>query len=240
MKKAYWIFIKEWNSFLGANLPPTVIGIMALMSGLVSVLMALSEGATNDDIVRAIFYYFYILMILSGLLLSMSSFVNEKRQGTMELLYTLPVTDLELVMGKFMMGAAVLSALATALSVVYVLIIAGASYPVFFTGLIGLILVGFYAFAAGTLSSAIFSNNLTSLLFGVLIVMLIDVGGYLAGLLPGSAREIFSYFHGLNHFTPFTRGVLTYKSIVFFISLISVFLFFTVKVLESRRWRGQA
>jgi ABC-2 type transport system permease protein len=240
MKKAYWVFIKEWNSFLGANLPPVVIGIVALMSGLVSVLMALSEGATYDDVTRAIFYYFYILMILSGLLLSMSSFVNEKRQGTLELLYTLPVTDLSLVLGKFMMGIAIISGLASALSIVYILIISGAPLSVFFTGLVGLILVGLYAFSAGILSSALFSNNLSSLLFSILIVMVIDIGGYLAGLLPGAAREIFSHMHGLNHFLPFTRGVLTYRSTVFFISITALFLFFTVKVLESRRWRGQA
>ncbi len=238
MKKAYWIFIKELNSFLGANLPPAVIGITALMSGLVSVLLALSEGATADDVTRAVFYYLYLIMLITGLLLSMTSFVNEKKQGTLELLYTLPVTDTELVLGKYMMGVLVTSLLALLLSLVYVLIIAGAPIPLFAAGLTGLILAGLYSFSIGLFASSVTESSLISLLLGLFLILAADIGGYMAGLLPGAAKDIFTHFHGLNHFIPFTRGAMTLRSTVFFTSMSALFLFLTVKVLESRRWRG--
>ncbi len=237
--RAKWIFYKEVNSFFGANLPPVSIGLIAFLSGLVSVLLALSPGATYEDITRAIFYFFYMLIIVAAIILSMSSFVNERRQGTMELLYTLPVTDLELVLGKFFLGALVISSLSMAITLVYVVIIAQAPWYLAVSGFLGLLLVGLYAYSAGMLASSFSDNTIISLLISAVILISIDVGGYLSGLFPEPARSIFSHIHSINHFNPFTRGIISLRSSIFFISITFLFLFLTVRVLESRRWRGQ-
>lgn len=236
--KTYRVFIKEISSFFGANLPPVTVGLVAFMSGLVSVLLAMSRGATYDDITRAIFYFFYILIILSSIVLSMGAFVSERRQGTMELLYTLPVTDLELVVGKFLMSALTVALVSAGITIVYVVIIAEGPWYIAFTGFLGLVLVGFYATSVGIFASSLSENYIVSLLVSVVLVLLIDIGGYLSGLFPEPASDLLSHMHGINHYNPFTRGVIPLEGVVFFLSITFLFLFLSVRVLESRRWRN--
>lgn len=236
--KARWILYREFSSFFGSNLPPLTLGLVAFLCGLVSVVLALSKGATYEDVTRVIFYFFYIIIIAAAIFLSMSTFVTEKRQGTMELLYTLPVSNLEIVLGKFLLGLILMSAISVAMTLVYVVGIAEAPWYMAFTGVIGLIFVGMYAYSIGMFASSVTDNYLLALLIAVTVVIVIDVGGFMAGLLPSPAKEILTHLHGLSQYTPFTRGVIPFKGAVFFSGLGALFLFFCVKSLESRHWRG--
>lgn len=239
LKQAHWVFLKELNSFFGSNLPPAVLGIVAFLCGLVSALLSLSQGATYEGITRLIFHMFYMIVIAAALFLSMSSFVSEKKQGTMELLYTLPVSDLEMVLGKFFMGGLFICFISVFMTVVYIIGIAEAPWYTAFSGGMGLIIVGLYAYSIGMFASSLTESYLLSLLIGTVIIFFIDIGGFLSGMLPSPAREILSHMHGLNQFIPFTRGRIPLKGTVFFLSLMTFFIFLTVRVLESRRWRGQ-
>lgn len=238
LKRARWVFNKEVSSFFGSNMAPLSLGIVAFLSGLVSVLLSLSQGATYEGVTRLIFHLFYLIIIAAAIFFSMSAFVNEKRQGTMELLYTLPISDLELTIGKFLMGALFLTVISIALTIVYVAGIAEAPWYVVVSGAFGLIIVALYAYSVGLFASSLTGSYLAALLIALTIVLIIDVGGFMAGLLPSPAREIFSHMHGLNQFAPFTRGRIPLKGTFFFLSLTIFFLFLTVRVLESRRWRG--
>ncbi len=238
MAKARWVFYREISSFFGANLPPITIGLVAFLSGLISVLLS-KTGTTYDDVTRSLFYFFYLLIILAALILSMGSFVNERKQGTMELLYTLPVTDLELVLGKFLMGVTVLSVLAISLTIVYVILIASGPLYLAAGGCIGIILVGLYAYSIGIFASTLSDNHIMALLISFVIVLLIDITGYLSGLFPSPAREILAHIHAVNLYQPFTNGIISLRSVIFFMSTTFFFLFLSVRVLESRRWRGQ-
>lgn len=239
LSKARWVLYKELNSFFGSNLPPLALGIVAFLCGLVSVVIALNPGATYEAVTRVIFYLFYIIIAVASIFLSMSSFVSERRGGTLELLYTLPVTDIELVLGKFLMGVILIVAIATSITLIYVAGIAEAPWYMVVSGLYGLILVGLYAYSVGLFASSLTDSYLVALLISAAILLTIDITGFLAGLMPSPAKEIFTHMHALNQYNPFSRGVIAFKSSVFFISLIALFLFLTTKVLESRRWRGQ-
>lgn len=234
-----WIFRKEFRSFLGSNLPAVTIAVISLLCGLVSVLLATRGGMTLEGVTRSLFHAFYIFNIIAGLFLSMGAFVSERRQGTMELLYTLPVSDVEMTLGKFLMGVFLMGVLNLAMVVIYVLGIAESPLYMAFGGLIGLFLVGLYAYSVGIFASSLTDNYLVSLLLGGGILFAIDIGGFFAGLLPEPAKGILTHFHALHQYFPFTRGVLPLEGVVFFGSMIFLFLFLTVKVLESRRWRGQ-
>lgn len=233
-----WIYIKEIRSFFGSSFPPVSIGIVAFLCGLVSVIIALSEGATYANVTRAIFYFFYIIIIIAAVFLSMSAFVNERKQGTLELLYTLPVSETEMVLGKFFSNFSILAILSFLMTAVYILGIAEAPFYVAFSGWLGLMIVGAYAISVGIFASSLSESHLISLLVSLLIIVLIDIGGFLSGLLPSPAREVFVHLHGLSHYTPFSRGTIPLRSIVFFLSFAAAFQFLTVRVLESRRWRG--
>lgn len=236
--RAHFVFSKELASFFGSNLAPITVGIVSFLCGLVSVVLALSQGVTYDDVTRVIFYMFYIVIIAASLFFSMSAFAGERKQGTMELLYTLPVNELDLVIGKFLMGVSFISVIATGITIVYVVGIAEAPWYVAVTGIFGLLLVGCYATSISIFASSLTESYLLALLIAAAIALSIDVGGFLAGLLPSPIKEIFTHMHGLNQYNTFTRGIIPVKSVMFFVSMSALFLYLTVKVLESRRWRG--
>ncbi len=235
--RTWWVFLKELNSFLGSNLPPISLGAVAFFCGLVSI-VPYQSGSTYEQITRFLFHMFYIIILMAGIVLSMSAFVNERRQGTMELLYTLPVNEAELVLGKFLMSFFLIVLMVVSMTLCYIFWIAEAPLYIVIGGAIGLILAGSYAASVGIFASSLTENHLISLLIGIAIIGVIDIGGFLAGLLPSVAKDIFSHLHGLDQFMPFTRGALTLRSILFFAGFQILFLFLTVRVLESRRWRG--
>ena len=239
LKNVYWVLVKELHSFFGANLPPLSLGLVALLCGLIGVLVSLSRGATYEAITASIFYFFYLVTMVASVLFSMSAFVNEKRQGTMELLYTLPVSDLELVVGKYLMALTIMIPLTALITLVYVVIIAGSPLYVGLSGWVGLSLLSIYAISVGIFASSLTSSHLVSMLVSIVLLVLVDIGGFLGGLLPEPARGIITYFHSIHHYTPFTHGVIALRSVVFYLSSGALFLFLSVKVLESRRWRGQ-
>jgi len=237
LARVRWVLAKEISSFFGSNLPPVTLGIVAFLCGIPSVVLALTTGATYEGITRLIFYMFYIIIIAASLFLSMSAFVYEKKHGTMELLYTLPISDVELTIGKFFMGLVFLVPVSIGMTLVYVVGIAEAPWYIALSGIYGLILVGFYAYSIGMFASSITESYLIALLIAVAIVFTIDIGGFLAGMLPSPVKEILTHLHGVNQYAPFTRGRIPLKGSIFFISSTVFFLFLTVKVLESRRWR---
>ena len=238
LARVRWIFYKELAAFFGSNTAPLALGLTAFLCGLMSTALTIVPGATYEGVTRVIFHAFYILIMTASIFLSMSSFVNEKKQGTMELLYTLPVSDLELALGKFLMGAAFVISLTLFMTLIYIVGIAEAPWYMTVTGAFGLMLVGFYAYAVGLFASSLTENYLTALLIAAAIVLGVDIGGFLAGLLPSPARDIITHMHGLNQFLPFTRGRIPLRGTVFFAGLTVFFLFLTVRTLESRRWRG--
>lgn len=235
-----WIFIKELKSFFGANYPVISLFIVLTLCALVSVILPSTPGTTYEDVSRALFWVYYVLTIAFGVLISIGVFASERRQGTLELLYTLPVTDLELVIAKFLPGAIFLACLSLMITLVYVVGIAEAPWYMAVSGFCGLLLVGMYATSITVFASSLTGSYLLSLVVGVGIALLIDIGGYLGGLLPSPGKEMVTFFHGLNQFGPFARGIIPLKGTVFFLSLTGLFLFLAVKVLESRRWRLQS
>ena len=236
--KAWWLFLKERSAFFGANLAPLSIGIVAFLCGLTTALPHRME-LSQQDLVRMLFHMFYIIILGSALFLSMSAFVSERRQGTLELLYTLPVSDVQLVLGKFFMGVFLMASLVFGMGFVYIFWLADAPWYMALAGALGLFLAGLYAYSVGIFASSFTDSHFLSLLISSLIIGFIDVGGYLAGLLDSPAKEIVTHLHGLHHFFTFTRGVIPLRGIIFFGTLILLFLFASVKVLESRRWRGE-
>ena len=238
LTNARWIFLKELSSFLGSNLPIGAVAIVALFCGAISVVIGANPGIGKANIVMVLFRVFYMILLVVPASLAMFSFVSERRQGTMELLYTLPVTDFEMVLGKFFMGLLSIAVISVGITFFYVVWIADASLFVALAGVFGLMLAGTYAYCVGLFASSLTDSYLLGFLVTTLVLFIVDVGGFFAGLLPSPAREVLTHMHAYSQFFPFARGIIPLKGVVFFSSLAALFLFLTVKVLESRRWRG--
>lgn len=180
------------------------------------------------------------LLVFAVPLLTMRVLSDEFASGTIETLMTAPVTDTEVVIGKFL-GVLIfyLSLLLTTLVHVVLLFKYGAQdTSVMLYGYFGMILLGALYISVGLFASSITRYQLVAALvgMGVLAVFTVLVNAF-ASWRGGLWRLILNYVNILHHFEDFSKGIFDTKAVAFFLSSTLFFLFLAVKVLESKRWR---
>lgn len=200
--------------------------------------------------------YFAFLMVFFAPLLTMRLFAEESREGTLELMMTMPLRDVDLVLGKFL-GAWVFYSILLALTIVYQIILLlltnfAATEPgvlqarmdigPIFTGYIGIWLYGGATIAIGLLFSSITENQIIAGFLSMAVLLMLWVGD-IAGLLPASIFnakivQAFRVVSFQSHYsTTFLRGVLAMEDVFFFALVMVVALFITTRLVESKRWR---
>jgi len=181
----------------------------------------------------------YALVIVMPLL-TMQLLSEEFHTGTVETLMTAPVTDAQVVLGKFT-GALLMYLALLATTLVYFALVAWFGKPdwgVAGMGYLGMVLLGALYIAVGLFASSLTKHLLVAVLVAIGILGLSTGGTYLVTLmLPAERAAIVSKFSLIDYFGYFTRGVLDSRGVVFFLTATAFFLFLSVKALESRRWR---
>lgn len=183
-----------------------------------------------------------ILLILLGILpmLTMRLISDELRSGTIESLMTAPITETEVVLGKFI-GAFVfyLALLATMLLYPITLSFFGSVDPLLLLcQYIGLILVGALYLAVGLFFSACTKHQLIAGLLSItLLLVMTFAASMIAQHLEGWPRAVLQHLAIHSHFGDFVRGLVDLNHVVFFVTTTVFFLFLSVKTLEMRRWR---
>src|SRR5436309_3844606 len=182
-----------------------------------------------------------VILLFIMPMLTMGLFSEEKKRGTIELLLTSPVTDLQVVLGKFLAaGAFFLILLLTTWIPTGILYLysSPASGPIL-TAYLGLLLYGLALVAIGLFISTLTENQIIAavLSFGTIMVLwLVDVLANNADSTTGKA--VLTYLSILNHLDDFMKGVLSTSHIIFYMSLMLVSLFLTYRSIDSLRWRG--
>jgi len=173
-------------------------------------------------------------------LLTMRLFSEEKKSGTIELLLTYPVTDMEVLLGKFLACMAVFTIM-IALTVLYPILIIAFGQPEagpIITGYIGLFFVGASFVSLGIFASSLTENQIiaATVAFGLLLLFwMISFSASLAGPIVG---DILSYISMTTHLEGFAKGVIDTEDVVYYLIFITLFLFLTLRILESKKWRG--
>jgi ABC-2 type transport system permease protein len=194
----------------------------------------------NQSNMRALFnivplvYLFFIPAITMGLI------AREKNIGTMEVISTLPITDVEFVVGKFF-SALSLIALGLAFTLIhfFTLINVGTNidYGAVFTGYLGLLMLGSVYASVGTFASSVTDNQVIAFIISVFIVLIFFLMDKMLYFMPVSISGLIQYISVDYHLSNISRGVIDSRNIIYFTSLIGFFLFITVRVLEVRKWR---
>jgi len=171
---------------------------------------------------------------------TMRSWAEEKKSGTLELLLTLPLGDVEVVVGKFLAGLAFLG-LSLALSVVLPIVVAALGDPdpgQIFGGYLGAVLLGSAYLAIGLFVSSLTENQIVAFIVSVVAVFALFVLGedFVLFGLPDRLVPVFSYLSLGGHFDSVARGVLDTRDIIYYLSVIGLFLYLNVKSIEARRW----
>lgn len=210
-------------------------------------LKALQAEPTAMPITQIVFntYLFWFILLLAIPVITMRLFALEKFSGTFETLMTTPVSDLQVVAGKF--TAAVLFYCAMWLPIAgYLLIVRQFSGE---TGAIdygtlactfgGVILLGSVFLALGCFASALTRSQVTAAMVTIVLGVLLFLVGLLAPKVPAGdwQAHVLSFFNFGEHLQDFSRGVIDTRPVVFCVSLTALFLFLTLRVIESRRWK---
>ena len=209
-----------------------------LISGYFFLTQVLVPG--NEASMRPLFDNMAKLLVFAIPLLTMRSLAEELSTGTVETLMTAPVTDAQVILGKFA-GLMLFYVVLLATTLVHaVLLLAYAQIPwqAVAMGYAGLLLLGAAFVAIGLFASTLTRYQLLAALIGAgLLAALTFLMDYLASWWGGDWRTITSAMNLLAHFDDFSKGILDTKAIVLLASVTTFFLFLAVKVLESRRWR---
>lgn len=253
------IFKKELKSYFNSFIAYAVIAIFLVVTGylfynLLASFSVLSFQAmanpmvakqynllnVNETVVRPLFGNISMIMLLMLPLLTMKLLADEKKSGTMELLLTYPVKDIEVVLGKFF----------ACLVVFMVMLLNTAIYPALLvylgepeilpivTGYIGLFLMGSAFISLGIFTSSITENQIIAGSLSIGILFLFWMMSFSVMFVSPTLGQIISYISINEHLESLAKGVIDTEDIIYYLSFTILFLFLTLRSLESNRWRG--
>ena len=233
MKHFGALLLKEEKAIFSSPIAYATVTVYLLLMGytFTAVLFLNRTG----ELVR-VFFQAAVLFLLVVPVVTMRLFAEERRGGTLELLLTSPIREIEIVLAKFTAGLS-LSVLMLALTSTYAVVLGIYGDPDWgpiYSGFLGLFLLAASLTAIGLLVSGLTANQVVSAVVAMgvgILLWMIDTLGY---LLPEPYDTIISQLSLVGHFTPFATGALFLSDVGFFLTIVLVGLFLSVRTLARR------
>ena len=245
---------KELKSYFASPIAYIVIGFFALVFGwfyYVSVSFFLQAslqmgmpGAGQVNIntmaIRPLLQNVAVVALFMLPLITMRTYSEEKRSGTIELLLTAPLTDTQIVLGKFL-GAVALYALMLLVTWIHVgilFIYGNPEWKPIVTGYLGLLLMGSSFLSIGLLISSLTKNQIVAGMVTFAVLLLLWTLNWMSESAGPTMQKVLSALSITERFDDFSKGVVSVSHLVYYVSFISFGLFLTAKSVDSERWRG--
>ena len=234
-----WTFtVKELRSFFNSAVAYVILTLFLLIAGwFFATSLFLIGQADLRDVFSTVIPLIFLFFIPA---LTMRLIAEEKKSGTIELLVTLPVRDVEIVLGKYL-AAVILLAAALALTFAYPLTISLLGNPdggALIGGYLGLLLMGGAYLAIGMFTSGMTQNQIVAFITGFVLIFALFMLDKVVMFFPGPIASVLEYASVTYHFENLARGVIDSRDVIYYLSLIILFLFLAVRSLEARKWRG--
>jgi ABC-2 type transport system permease protein len=241
MMRTLLIARRELAAYLRTFQGYVIIAMVLAVDGLLFNAYALGGVSKRSSEVLSLFFFFSSgTTLVASVFISMRLLAEERQAGTLPLLYSSPVKDHEIVLGKFLSALAFLSlmTLATVFMPLLVMVHGKLSVGHIAAGYLGLLLLGSASLAIGTFGSALARNQvLAAVLTGCMLVALLTCW-LLARITEQPLSDVFGALALWNqHFQPFQAGVVHVRDVVYYLLVTYVALFAATRVLEARRWR---
>jgi len=194
----------------------------------------------NSQMIRPLFSNISVILLFLMPMLTMRAYSEEKRSGTIELLLTSPVTDLEITLGKFLgaMGLFVAMMAVTFLYIGVLFIFGNPEWRPVVTGYLGLLLLGASFTAIGLFISSTTKNQMAAGAATFVCFLVLWIVGWLSESAGPTAGPVLTYLTITDHLDDFAKGIIDTKHLVYYGSLISFGLFMTLRSLDTERWKG--
>ena len=231
------IFIKEFMGYFTSPMAYIFLIVFSLVNGYffsnTFFLIGQSDLRALFNIVPMV-YLFFIPAV------TMSLIAKEKNLGTMEVIATLPIKEYEFVLGKYLaaLGLIAVGLLFTGIHF-FTLVNFGTNvdYGALFTGYLGLFFAGAVYASMGTFASSLFDNQVVAFIIAIFIVLIFFLFDKLLIFVPSFMAGFIQYLSVDYHISNMSRGVIDSRNIIYFLSIIGIFLFATVQVLSSKKWK---
>lgn len=231
----FTLYKKELNYYLNNPVGYIVVVLFAVFANFLFVKDIFVVGSAS---MRPFFNFLPWLFLVFVPALSMRILAEEKRVNTLELLLTLPVSETQIVLAKFL-TLLTISAFGLLLTVglpVSLSLLTRIYLPEIIAGYLGAILLAGLCISLSVFFSSLTKNQVVAFLTSVLVFFFLLVLGtdFTANILPRGIHDVLVYFSPFNHLGNFVKGVIDLRSVFYFISLTAMFLFLTVVDLEKR------
>ncbi|MBI4320443.1 MAG: ABC transporter permease subunit [Chloroflexi bacterium] len=237
MRNVLTVAEREIKAYFASPVAYVVIAAFLVVTGYFFSLIMLGYRQAT---MRPVFDNVGIILLLLSPVLTMRLLSEEQRSGTIELLLTAPVRDIEVVLGKFL----------ASLGFFLVMVGATAYYPLLLwklgnpesgpiiAGYVGLILFGATFLSVGLLASSVTQNQIVAAVLAFVALLILWMLDASTSLFSGSAASgVLRYVSLSQHSSDFGKGVIDTKDVVYYLSLVAACLFLTTRALEARRWR---
>jgi ABC-2 type transport system permease protein len=250
--RAWWTLVRrELGGYFVSWTGYVIIGVVVFLLGLCfSLLLEAINGEKQEQPIMELFqisYYFWLILLLASPVITMRSFAHEKFTGTFETLMTTPVSDLQVVLAKFA-GAMIFYLLTWTPLLGCVLVVRHFSNEpgaldvgTVCSTYLGITLLGGLYMSMGCFASSLTRSQIIAATFSLALGISLFLLSFLSAVLAaqsGWLAKLFAHFSLAEHMRDFARGVVDLRPVVFYLSLTSLFLFLTLKAVESRRWKS--
>jgi ABC-2 type transport system permease protein len=236
MRAVLAIYRRELSSYFDTSLAYIVIPVFLALVGGFSLFFQ-DILATGVASMRTVFFWSAVFFLLLIPAVTMRLFAEEKRTGSIEMLVTLPVDEGAMVLGKYL-ASLTLMTLALALTITYPATLASLGdldWGPVIGGYVGMFLLGAAFTAIGTAASALTSNQIVSFLVALLVCLVPFASGYALTKVPALILPVVQYISFEYHFNNLARGVIDTRDLIFYGSVVALFLHLAVWSLERRR-----
>lgn len=231
------IYKKELKSYFTSVIACLFIAVTTLISGIFFVYYNLNNGMTS---MYAVYESLFIL-VFTVPILTMRIIADERRQKTDQLILTAPVTVGKIVIGKFL-ALVTIFAIPVLIMCLYPLILAGfgdMTFGVAYTNILGLFLYGIAFIAIGMFISSITESQVISAILSIVILLLGYLMGNLTTMISSEGNILTKILGSFDLYSPmqnFLNGMIKISDVIYYISIVILFLFLTCQSIQKRRW----
>ena len=248
MRNLFALTARELKAFWYSPIAYVVGALFLLMQGVIFwlLLLVLNDPRVDPAITMAQFFFsgtffFWFFVLVIPPLLTMRSFSEEKRTGTIEFLLTAPVTDAQVVLAKFL-GAWLNYALLWSFTVAFFVVLRTLTTfdwgPVL-SGYLGTWLLGGVLIALGVLASSLTRNQvIAAVLAFVATLLMFSIGILDVFVRDPETTKIIKYLSLIDHLQDFSKGIIDTRPVIFYLSGTAICLFLTGRVIGNPRWRS--
>lgn len=253
MRNVIAIAQKELRSYFASPIAYIIVGFFALPFGVFfylyldvfvkqSLQMGQMGGAVNinQQVIRYVLQNASVIILFVMPMITMRTYSEEKRSGTIELLLTSPVTDVEIILGKFFgaLGLYIAMLIVTLFYIGILFVYGNPEWRPLVAGYLGLLLMGGAFVAIGLLISSTTNNQIVAGIVSFVVFLLLWIIGWFSESAGPTIGAICSYLSITDHFDDFSKGIIDTKHVIYYLSLITFGLFLTAKSVDTERWRG--